>query len=154
MRIEGPKIWLTKRGNSPNWVIRYEDPETGHVLQKSTGTTKKKDAERLLGEFRADLLNGRYHGRTDTTWQAFREKYEAEVLSGLALKTVKKVDTVLDAVECILKPTRLSDLTASRISIFIAELRNGERSESTIAGYLAHLRAALNWAVNIGILHQ
>lgn len=50
MRNGKPKIWLTKRGNSPCWVIRGVDPETGHVLQKSTGTAKK-EAERGLGEF-------------------------------------------------------------------------------------------------------
>jgi integrase len=152
MQNGGPKIWLTKRGNSPFWVIRYEDPETRSVLQKSTGTTKKKDAERLLGEFRADLLSGRYQGPSTTSWETFRDKYEAELLSGLAKKTMKKADTVLDAVERILKPVKLTDLTASRISKFIAEIRDGQRSESTIASYLAHLRAALSWAVNVGML--
>lgn len=147
-----PKIWLAKPGNSPFWVIRYEDSETGRVQQKSTGTAKKKEAERVLGEFRADLLNGRYQGSSNGTWEAFRQQYEAEVLSGLAQKTVKKADVVLDAVERLLKPKKLSDLTASRISRFIAELRDGKRSESTIAGYLAHLRAALSWAVGVGLL--
>jgi len=152
MQNGGPKIWLTKRADSACWVIRYEDPETGRTLQKSTETAKKKEAERILGEFRADLLNGRYQGPTNASWQEFREKYEADLLSGLAKKTVKKADTVLDAVERILKPQKLTDLTASRISTFIAEMRDGERAESTIASYLAHLRAALSWAVSVGML--
>ena len=57
--------WL--RLPARNWLwffARYHiDPETGRTLQKSTGTTKKKDAERNLGEFRADLLNGRMLAR-------------------------------------------------------------------------------------------
>ena len=106
-----------------------------------------KEAERVLGEFRADLLNGRHREAANGTCEAFRRKYESEVLSGLAQKTVKKADVVLDPVERLLKPKKLSDWTASRISRFIAELRDGKRSESTIAGYLAHLRAALSWAV-------
>ncbi len=152
MQNRGPKIWLTKGGKSPFWIIRYEDPETGRVLQKSTGTVKKKDAERLLGEFRSDVLNGRYAGPANSPWAIFRDKYEADVLSGLADKTLKKADTVLDAVERILNPKKLGDLTASRISTFISELREGGRSESTIASYLAHLRASLSWAVSVKLL--
>ena len=149
---ERPRIWLARPDWTSYWVIRYVDPETGQVHQKSTRTTKKKEAERLLGEFRADLLNKRYHGPNNVGWTAFRDKYETEVLPGLAKGTMHKVDTVLDSVEAILNPKRLSDLTAARISKFVAELRNGERSESTIAGYLAHLRAALSWAVGVGML--
>ncbi len=152
MQNRGPKIWLTKGGRSPFWIIRYEDPETGQVLQKSTGTTKKKDAERLLGELRADLINGRYAGPANSPWQAFRQKYEADILTGFAAATVKKIDTVLDAVERILNPKKVGDLTASRISTFVSELREGGRSESTIASYLAHLRAALSWAVSVKLL--
>ena len=63
-----------------------------------------------------------------------------------------KADTVFDAIEVALHPQKLSDLTAARISKFVAELRDGDRAESTIAGYLAHLRAALSWAVNMGML--
>src|SRR5262249_47386098 len=43
-------------------------------------------------------------------------------------------------------------LTASQLSRWIAALRAGDRSEATIAGYVAHLKAALNWAVDIGLL--
>ena len=148
-----PKIWLARTGKSPAWVIRYVDPETGRTLQRSTGTDKKKDAEEgSLGEFRADLLSGRYAGPANSLWTTFREKYEADVLSGLAPMTLKKADTVLDAVERILNPKKLGDLTASRISTFVSELREGGRSESTIASYLAHLRAALSWAVSVKLL--
>jgi integrase len=152
MAKNGPNIWLVKPENSPYWVIRYEDPDSGRIRQKTTGTAKKKEAERILGEFRADLVNKRYHGPNNVSWVAFRDKYEAELLSGLAEGTMHKADTVFDAIEQVLHPQKLSDLTASRISRFVAVIRNGERSESTIAGYLAHLRAALSWAVNMGML--
>jgi integrase len=55
------------------------------------------------------------------------------------------------SVECILKPSKPTELTASRISSFIAKIRDGQRSESIIASYLAHLRAALSWAVSVGL---
>lgn len=153
MRQEGPKIGLAKTARSPYWVIRYEDdPETGHISQFSTGTVDKREAERQLGEFRSDVLNARYQGRANAAWDVFREKYEKEALPGLAEKTRRKSYTVLDSVEQILKPRKLGDLTASRISKWVAELREGGRAESTIAGYVAHLRASLSWAVSVGMI--
>jgi integrase len=147
-----PKIWLVRTDKSPYWAIRYIDPEDGSTRQISTGTTKKKDAERKLGEFKADLVHARYRGPANATWQSFRDKYDADKLPGLAPGSVKKYDTVLDAVETILKPKRLGDLTESRISTFGSALRKGGRAETTIAGYLAHLRTALSWAVTMKML--
>ena len=46
----------------------------------------------------------------------------------------------------------LRDLTAERLSVLQADLRNRGRAEATIAGHLAYLRAALAWAVDQGLL--
>jgi integrase len=75
-----------------------------------------------------------------------------EVIPSLAPRTAEKVTTVLDAVERILKPKKLAALTASELSTFVAELRDGTRTESTILSYVAHLRSALSWAAGIGLL--
>src|SRR6516225_8486797 len=146
MRNRGPQIWLSRVSKSPYWNIRYVDFETGRTLQRSTRTTSKKEAERILGEFRADLLGGRYERPNNATWETFRERYEMEVIPSLAPRTAEKVTTVLDAVERILKPKKLAALTASELSTFVAELRDGTRTESTILSYVAHLRSALSWA--------
>ncbi len=152
MRNGQLKIALTRRAGSRNFVIRFLNPATGRFEQKSTRTTIKKEAQRILGELRNELSNGRYHRASETTWSGFRERYEVEVLAGLAAMTAKKATTTLDAVERLLNPKKLAELTAERISSFIAKLRNGNRSESTLAGYVAHLRAALNWAASVGML--
>lgn len=146
------KIALTRRAGSRNFVIRFLNPATGKFEQKSTGTTNKKEAQRILGELRSELSKGRYQRPSETDWDDFRERYEAEELAGLAPMTAKKATTTLDAVERLLAPKKLTELTADRISTFIAKLRDGKRTETTIAGYLAHLRAALNWAAEVGIL--
>ena len=160
MRDQLLRIWLTKRGKSPHWVIRYKFPESRRVCQVSTGTTNKKEAERRLGELRADLLNQRHKPRGNTSWSTFRVRYEDEVLTGLSENTALKVGTVLDAVERLLKPAKIGDLTNERISFLQAKLREEKRKkateesreESTIAGYLAHLRSALRWACDIGMI--
>ena len=48
----------------------------------------------------------------------------------------------------------LRELTAERISVLQAELRKHGRAEATIAGFLAHLTAALAWAVDQGLLAE
>ncbi len=140
MKKNNLEIWLTKQPSSPYWQIRYVSPETGVITQKSTGTARKKEAERILGELRADLLNHRYQPTMSISWQNFRQHYEKEVMPGLAEKTRMKIDTVLDSVQNILHPVRLSDLTTQRLSYYQAKLRDGERSENTIAGYLGRAK--------------
>ena len=57
---------------------------------------------------------------------------------------------VFNTVEELLKPTRLRDLTADRLSHYQRRLREMGRHETTIDGHLAHLVAALNWALGMG----
>jgi integrase len=146
------KINLVRVQNSRFWAVRFTDPNTGRTIQKSTGTSSKKEAERFLGELRGELLTGRYASPSKITWESFRERYEEQVLPGLALKTQLKVATIFNAVESLISPERLRDLTAERLSTFQAKLREGKRTETTIAGYMAHLRSALKWAVAMDLL--
>lgn len=87
------------------------------------------------------------------TWEDFRTRYEAEVVPGLAKKTEAMIGTVFNAVERITHPNRLADLTAAKISVFQAQLREEGRAEATIRAYLAHLQAALRWAVDVGMIN-
>ncbi len=145
------KIWIIQPLDSPFLAIRYVDPETGLTRQKSTGTTDKKEAERQLGELRSDLSKGRVEPTSNVSWSEFRRRYEDEVVPGLANKTRLKIATVCNMIEEILGPDKLRDLTAARLSFFQSKLRPG-RADTTISGYMAHLRSALNWAVDIELL--
>jgi integrase len=147
-----PVIKLTRRPGSKRFVMRFLNPETGRWEQRSTGTSNKKEAQRIAGELRNELAQGRHRRDSGICWAEFRERFESEHLSGLKDMTVKKYDTVLDLVEVILKPSKLRELTADHISQFVAKVRNDDRAESTVASYVAHLRAALNWAANVGML--
>ncbi len=59
---------------------------------------------------------------------------------------------MLDLFEASCNPQRLRDVSAARISHWQTKLRERELSEHTIRSYMAHLRAALNWAVKIGLV--
>jgi integrase len=98
------------------------------------------------------LREGRYHEPLKVTWRDFRERHESEKLPGLAERTDGKVASVFGWVERVLKPNRLAELTAGRISHLQAEMRRKGLAEATIKGNLAHLKAALRWAERIGLL--
>lgn len=49
-------------------------------------------------------------------------------------------------------PNRIADLDAAWLGRFAADLRAWNCTEKTIDGYLSHLRAALQWAVDQGML--
>lgn len=161
------RVGVVKRNGRKNLLMRYRDPVTGKLIATTkyrdpqTGEviptgTDRREAMKLAARWEADLNAGRDQSTGTTTWQQFRLRYEDEVVPSLAPRTADKVGTVFNAIERILPKVRngkITDLTPEAISRFQAELRDGKRSENTIAGYLAHLRAALSWAADQGIIY-
>ncbi len=134
--------------------MRYRDPVTGKAVTRTTGKSRRRDAERVAAKWDADLQEGRYKSPLKVSWIEFRHRYEDEVLSGLASKTVSKVDVVFGMMERFLNPQKLSSLTAGVISRLQNELRKEGLAETTIKGHMAHLKAALNWGKSVGLLHE
>lgn len=119
--------------------------------QKSTNTDNKREAERLLGQLRADLLNHRIAAVKNGTigWAEFRRRYEDEVTTGFAKKTAEKIGTILDTLERLVSPVKLRDLTAVNQPVQ-GKLREQGLAESTIASYSR--KATLGWAVEMGLI--
>ena len=147
-------VHVVKYPKRPNLVMRYVDPMTGKQKTKSAGTPRRREAEKVAAKWEAELREGRYNEPSKVTWADFREKYEDEVLSGLAENTYKKVIGVFNMIEDVLSPKRLYDLTAQRLSYWQSELRKGGRAEDTIKGHTAHLVSALRRAVDWGMLPE
>lgn len=145
------RIWISLPKNRRYWVIRWQDPETQQVRERTTGTTKKKDAERLAGELRADILSRRFVPTQRVAWEAFRNRYEQDVVPTMAKKTGSKIATAFNAIEEILSPGYLNELTAERLSYFQSKLRE-RLADTTVASYLAHLKSALRWSVDMGMI--
>lgn len=146
------KVTVVQFGDRPTLQMQYRDPYTRRKVTRSAKTSNRRDAERSAAKWEAELREGRYHAPSRITWEAFRERYEAEVLPGLAKTTDEKVSTVFNSIEKHISPYLLRDMTAERISVYQAKLREDGRSETTIKGHTAHLMAALKWAVRIGFL--
>jgi integrase len=159
-------VSVVRNGNCQNLVLRYKDPVSGKYIsttkyrdpqtgeETKTGTNRRF-ARKLAAMLEADLHSGRDQGRHAISWQQFRLRYEDQMVPSFAARTADKIGTVFNAVERILPKVaggRLVELNAETLSHFQAVLRDGERSENTIAGYLAHLRAALQWAADQGMI--
>lgn len=134
------------------WYMQYRHPETGLKVQKSTGKTNRRDAERVASKWEEKVRSGKDARAGRVEWATFRTRYEDEVVPGLAESTAKKIGTVLDAVERVIKPQRIGNVTTDAMGRLVKDLRENDRTESTIKGYLAHLCAALGWAVTVGML--
>jgi hypothetical protein len=119
---------------------------------RSAKTTRRREAERVAARIEADLAAGKMATAGKITWADFRERYESDYVSGLADRTEQTICSILGIVERISNPQKLTDMTAARISAFQAKLRNEGASEATIGAYSRHLKAALRWAVEVGML--
>ena len=132
--------------------MRYRDAMTGRVVSRSTGTTKRKEAEKRAAQWEAELREGRYHAPSKVLWAEFRERYEAEALTALAPAMRRKANGILDRVEEVLNPVKLADITAARLSYYGVEVRKAGTSDVTLAAHYRHLLAALGWACRMGML--
>ncbi|HCK40547.1 MAG TPA: hypothetical protein DHW22_02830, partial [Planctomycetaceae bacterium] len=142
------KVHVVEFKDRKNLVMRYLDPLTNKHVGRSTGTSKKSDAVKVAAKWEAELQEGRYQKPSFASWEDFREKYETEVLPGLAATTAQKVSSVFNTLERILNPTRVNKITPSRLSYLVAQMRKDGLADATIGGHLAHLQAALSYAVD------
>jgi integrase len=171
------------------WYMRFRDPVTGKDVVRSTevpmdgGSAKsKKAAEKEAAKWEADLQEGRYKPPSRVTWVEFRQRYEDEVVPGLAENTAGKVSAAFNAVEEHLGVVMLADLDAGAISRLTQKLREAEWNkdtlakkakragkklergckatarvgvaEATIKGTLAYLLAALRWSKRLKMLAE
>ena len=140
------QVTLIDRGRKYLYM-RFIDPDTGKLQERSTGESNERYAERAAGVWQKEIEVGTYKSPSSVTWSEFRLRYENEVVPSLAEKTAAKISATFNALEQYLPVVadgQLKKLTASRISVFQSKLREEGRAEDTIKGHLAHLQAALN----------
>jgi len=116
------RVHVVDEPDRTNLSMRYLDPVTGRQSKRSTGTTDLKEARKKAAQWEADLNEGRYHAPLKTTWDQFRDRYQAEHLATLAEGTQDRAALALNMYEEYMRPRLLSDVTASRISTFQSRL--------------------------------
>lgn len=146
------RVHVVKYPDRDNLVMRYRDPFSGRQVQRSTGTTKRRDAEKAAGKWEAELREGRYKALSRMTWEEFRQKYEDEVLPAKSEGTAENKGTVLNFIESTIRPCYVRELTTPRLSMFAKMLRDNGMKETRLDAILSHLQPILKWAVKQGYL--
>jgi len=151
--MNGIRVIVFKRKNRKFYEAQWEDPITGKKRTRSTKQTTLRDAERTAAKLEEELLGGGSAiDPAKVTWKDFRTRYEKEYASQLGQRTLEKIATAFNSVEKQLAPAWLARVDADFISRYVGLLRKEQLSEGTIKSYLAHLRAAFNWAQRIGLM--
>ena len=140
-------VHVIKRKNRDNFSMRYLDPDSGKHVERSTGTTKRKEAGKIAAKWEAELQEGRYQKPSRWPWAEFRRQYDIDVLTGMKPGTAKTYDSTLNMFEKLTKPQRLADVTTGRVKAFVSALRERGNSPATIHHHLRHLKAVLRWAL-------
>jgi integrase len=131
--------------------LRYQCPVTGEKIERSSGTANRKQAQKQAGEWQAELRAGK-SARGSAKWAAFREAYEDNCSLRLRQQTLGKVASMFNVVEDIMRPDSLRRINPQWISLLQKRLLKGGRSAATVASICRHLKRALNWAQEQGMI--
>lgn len=137
-----------------NLYLRYIDPNTGKVVEKSAKTKVRAEAIKAAGKWQAELREGRYQKPNQMTWEAFREYYANTALQRLKSSSQTTYEATLNVFEKLCCPQKLADITPPRITAFETQLRRSGRAEATIRRHLRHLGTVLRWAHGEEILSK
>ena len=132
--------------------MRYVDPVSGKATERTTGTNRRRDAERTAAKWEAELRDGRYAAPSRITWGDFWQRYETEVLDTKAESTAGKALAVRSVIEQTRPVERLAEIDAAWLSGWQAALRDRGLTDATIDSYVDHLRVGLHWAKEMGML--
>ena len=140
-------------GEGRNLSLVWYDPITGKKCARSAGTRDFDTASRAAGALEKELNDGTYCKPSRLTWAEFRKRYEAERLGGdTPEKTRNAYVSALNHVTRVLNPGRLCQVTTRAVARLQQDLRQEGMGETTIRRHLRHIRAALAWAHEQGLL--
>ena len=129
--MEDVKVYVARYGDRKNLMMRYTDPVTGKLVARSTGTTSKREAERISAKWEAELQEGRYQKPLRITWEEFRDEHDRHVLSHMKATTARTYDGTFNLFERFVGVKVLSTITTAQVSAFATALRNRRRSRPT-----------------------
>lgn len=144
---------LYKRGRT--WWLDYS--YRGERFRESSGSTKKKDAKRLLRQRIEEMGSGGPRvNEEDVTLADLRECIVADYMAN-GRKSLENVETAFGHLEDGFpqgKRTRAVDITADRVTRYVADRKEEGAANATINKELAALRRAFNLMVDAGRLSR
>lgn len=149
--MENEKLtWVTKPKGKRHYVVRWIDPVTNQTRQRSTGKTRRRDAQTVAEDVAAEIFTGR--AEKDIGWRLFCKRYKNEHLANLAPKTERKWNSASNLIKKHIKPRSPRDLSANNISKMVGKLLEGGMEKTTLQSHLAHIQSALAFAKKIGLI--
>lgn len=152
--MEDVNVLVTKKKHLKFWTAYYVDPISGKQKACSTKAVTKKEAVKFAGKWEAELRSGKYKAPSKITWEEFTERFLLEHCTGLADYTVARYHVAFNKFHHHTGIKLLRNAKAETISTFQGKLREIGNAEATIACDLKHLKAAFQWAEDMGLLNE
>jgi len=105
MSEDAIRVYVVEFDDRPNYQLQWRDPISQRKRTKATTiprtnlSRERKAAERLAAELEVHLHAGAGGLPSRLGWADFRERYEREVVPGLAAQTGVRIRVVFDRVE-------------------------------------------------------
>lgn len=135
------------------YVAYWTDPVTGKRRQKSTGQTKRREAERFAARLETELID--HDNITELTWTEFKQRLES-LYAGQRKKTIANTKSTIRLIEKIIDPRSVSVIGTKEIAAVQEHLRKRRPkvSEATVKRHSSEIRKLLNWAHHNGYLSK
>lgn len=135
-----------------NHYLRYNDPVDGKRREKTSGTTSMKAALRAAGEWQAELNANGAASPGLMRWEQFREEFSDNYLAHYSYSYARNVEGSLNVIEELMSPDTLARITEKWLARFHLLAKKREISGYTVGKYFQHLRTAMKWAKEQGII--
>src|SRR5436190_2867967 len=146
-------VKITARVGRKYLLMYYDCPASGKRITHSTKATVRREAEKAAGKWEAELREGRYKPKSAVTWQDFRAAF-LESMEAAPERTYSSYATAINALERHCKIDRLAELTSQRLKFAAQWDKVDKLTPETVASYLRHLRAMLNWGKRAELLND
>ncbi len=144
---------VIRRKGRKFFYLRYKCPITGERVEKSSGEQTEKEARRRAAEWQAELRAGG-GGKVSVRWEEFRSGYECATDISLRAGTSSKIASMCNVVETYMKPDTVRRINSQWLTKFQTRLLENGLSPATVESHCRHLKAALNWGKEQGIIHS
>lgn len=144
-------VIVVRRTHKRFLYLRHICPVTGKKIWKSSGTEDPERAQKLAGAWQTELERGLSTTRS-ASWSAFREAYEDHASVRLRETTLNKICSMFNVVEDLMSPDSLRRISPRWLDLLQKRLLAGGRSAATVASHCRHLKRALNWAQEQGMI--
>lgn len=147
------KIRMRKNAENGIWQMKFREPRTGNWMERSTGTTLKREAEDIAGETSRRLIDQTYGNVRGTIPLAdlFQKFLEAKQLSLKPRSRTRLGSTITNFNEWIsevsVKIIQAQDVTPERVREFQKyRMETKKRSSRTVDNDIANLCTIFKWA--------